>query len=70
MLKKLEAIVGATGCAVEEFKASIGPLRGKPSVDEAVALFRANPLRWFRDARGHISGASSSPMAGFITPTT
>ena len=52
MLKKLEAILGAMGCAAEEFKASIGPLRGKPPVEEAIALFKANPLRWFRDARG------------------
>lgn len=40
------------GCAADEFKASIGPLRGKPPVEEAIALFKANPLRWFRDARG------------------
>lgn len=52
MLKKLEAIVDAIGCATEEFKTSIGPLRGMLSDDEAIALFKANPLRWFRDARG------------------
>lgn len=40
MLKKLEAIVGAIGCATEEFKTSIGPLRGTLSEDEAIALFK------------------------------
>lgn len=52
MLKRLESIVGALGCALGEFNASIGPLRGEQPYDEAIELFKANPLRWFRDAQG------------------
>lgn len=71
MLKRLKCLFTVLRCALADVKVSTGPLcrRRRLSDEEAVKLFKANPMRWLRTPNGPYTWSTQLMNGIYYSPT-